>query len=371
MNTSLILPFLFSGLLLAQSHGAFTSTGSMSTPRFAQTATLLLNGEVLVAGGLTLCYYLAQPSVESNTAELYDPAKGQFSLTGYLSRAPITPAAFYLQTAAACSRRVTSTQQWPTWRYMIRWPEASASLGIRRRSVMSNRRRYSTTGLCCSGATSRSRSPLPTAQKSTIQSREHSVPSPDGPVRIHGHWPCWPMAEFSWSITRTKAGLFDPATGAVSRFTGGNPGAGVELYNPPSGAFKSGTMPLPRDGHTATLLPDGSVLLADSAPVVGNHQNPSTATASIYYAATGTFIATGSMSTGRSLHTATLLNNGQVLITGGNGLWFFEFHKRNFQRRSLHASRAGSSPCAVLPLWRWPRSGRDLARHHRTTRFSG
>ena len=53
MKPRLLLWFLFSASVLAQTPGVFTSTGSMSTPRFSQTATLLPNGKVLVAGGIT------------------------------------------------------------------------------------------------------------------------------------------------------------------------------------------------------------------------------------------------------------------------------------------------------------------------------
>ena len=62
-----------------------------------------------------------------------------------------------------------------------------------------------------------------------------------------------------------------------------------------------------RDGHTATLLSDGRVL------IVGDD-----ASAEIYDPKTGTFSPTGSMTTARRLYTATLLLDGRVLVAGGS-----------------------------------------------------
>ena len=53
----------------------WVSTGSMSTPRYAHTATPLSSGKVLVTGGQDNSGILA-------TAELYDPATGSWSPTG-------------------------------------------------------------------------------------------------------------------------------------------------------------------------------------------------------------------------------------------------------------------------------------------------
>ncbi len=76
----------------------------------------------------------------------------------------------------------------------------------------------------------------------------------------------------------------------------------------------SATMNTPVAYHTATMLPDNTILVAggESAP------NTPLATAQIYSPALGTFTPTTSpMSLSRSNHTATLLTNGRVLIAGG------------------------------------------------------
>jgi hypothetical protein len=59
--------------------GTFSPTGSMATGRIGHTATLLTNGLVLVAGGLT-----SDSKQSIGSAELYDPAKGSFSQIGNL-----------------------------------------------------------------------------------------------------------------------------------------------------------------------------------------------------------------------------------------------------------------------------------------------
>ena len=67
-------------------------------------------------------------------------------------------------------------------------------------------------------------------------------------------------------------------------------------------------------GHTATLLPNGQVLVA------GGYGNSGYLTsAELYNPATGTWTVTGSLNIARTWHTATLLPNGQVLVAGGYG----------------------------------------------------
>jgi hypothetical protein len=103
-----------------------------------------------------------------------------------------------------------------------------------------------------------------------------------GPDTIDGYW------------VADQAELFDPATAVFS----------------PAGQIS-------RDGHTATLLRNGDVLLTGGEtgwsgyfPIVSN-------TADFRIAATGLIQPTGSMALGREAHTATLLDDGRVLITGG------------------------------------------------------
>src|SRR5229473_260293 len=63
--------------------------------------------------------------------------------------------------------------------------------------------------------------------------------------------------------------------------------------------------------HTATMLNNGMVLVA------GVYNGSYLTSAELYDPATGTWSATGSLNTARYIYTATLLNNGKVLVSGG------------------------------------------------------
>jgi N-acetylneuraminic acid mutarotase len=93
--------------------------------------------------------------------------------------------------------------------------------------------------------------------------------------------------------------------------------ASAELYDPASGTWAAtGSLATARFLHTATLLPNGKVLVAGG--VIGvNNNSGAIASVELYDPATGTWTATGSMATARAYHTATLLGNGKVLVAGG------------------------------------------------------
>src|SRR5580765_6219199 len=97
----------------------------------------------------------------------------------------------------------------------------------------------------------------------------------------------------------------------------GVPLSSAELYDPDvSDPFLTtllkASMKTNRVYHTATLLPNGKVLVAGGSGSSGNLSS-----AELYDPLTGTWAFTGSMKTNHAKHTATLLANGKVLVTGG------------------------------------------------------
>jgi hypothetical protein len=90
--------------------------------------------------------------------------------------------------------------------------------------------------------------------------------------------------------------------------------AAAELFDPKTGKFTAAAGPMveARFDHTATMLTNGRVLIAGGSPGIDS--------AELFDPKTGKFTATpGRMTTGRSRQTATRLGNGSVLIVGGTG----------------------------------------------------
>jgi Galactose oxidase, central domain/Dockerin type I domain/Kelch motif len=88
----------------------------------------------------------------------------------------------------------------------------------------------------------------------------------------------------------------------------------LSLNTPASGSWTAtGSLHTARNKHTATLLQNGMVLVAGGIGSLGVHLT----SAELYDPASGTWTATGSMGTARCEHTATLLPSGKVLVAGG------------------------------------------------------
>lgn len=127
-------------------------------------------------------------------------------------------------------------------------------------------------------------------------------------------------------VSSTQLTAAIPATAITSA---GN--AAVLVTNPPPGGGTSNmvnftinaeslgaftpivNMTKARADHTATLLPNGKVLIAG-----GSDGSQPLASAELYDSSAGVFAPTGSMTADRTWHTATLLANGKVLIAGGS-----------------------------------------------------
>jgi hypothetical protein len=103
--------------------------------------------------------------------------------------------------------------------------------------------------------------------------------------------------------------------------------ATAELYDPASGTWTAtGSLDTGRTDHAATLLQNGMFLVAGGfgrPKTDGSGAGPNftpLASAELYNPASGTWTATGSLNRKRYRHTATLLQNGRVvLVAGGVG----------------------------------------------------
>jgi len=337
MKASFILPVLLSSAAMAQPAGTFTAVGNRTTPRYGSTATLLPTGEVLIAGGqgadnrilasaelydpstgvfiptgdmtTTRAYHsatllpdgrvLIAGGTGGSSAELYDPASGTFMATGgmvkgggygtaiLLANGKVLIAhdrvAFVATATAELYDPVTGTFSATGDQLLIWGGDQKAALLADGRVLLM---------ICCTA--------------------EQLYDPASGTFSLTGR---------TTSVYQDGFAAASLANGEVLRSGGyveeGNVAtAGAELYDPSTGTFvPTGNMTRSRCYHTATPLGDGSVLIAGSEPLVlgdvtGNG-------AELYDPATGTFSRTGDMTTARANHTATLLLDGTVLISGG------------------------------------------------------
>jgi hypothetical protein len=134
-------------------------------------------------------------------------------------------------------------------------------------------------------------------------------------------------------LATLRAGRFDHSANSLPRgeilIIGGSDSSGPL---PSSELFRTTSVPIPgspritRTGHSATLLADGSVLILGGAGATGAslresesfNPNQDPLTGALYDPSSGVFtLLPNALQVPRSNHTATLLSNGQVLVTGG------------------------------------------------------
>ena len=276
----------------AQGVSIFTSTGSLNTAREAHTATLLLNGNVLVVGG-------KGGGGDLSSAELYNPTTGTWSPTGSLPGGGI--------------RDFTATLL-PNGKVLVAGG-AFGSPGYTGESSAADLYDPATGTWSATGSLHYNYS----GHTATLL--------PNGKVLVVGDTAeLYNPATGTWTITGSLATARAAHTATLLSsgkvlVTAGNTGYfgdtnGAELYNPATGAWSStGSLANPRDSHTATLLPNGKVL------VTGGLVNTYTVLASAeqYDPTTGTWSSTGNLGIARYGHTATKLPNGKVLVVGGVG----------------------------------------------------
>jgi N-acetylneuraminic acid mutarotase len=289
----------------------FSAAGQMSVPRTNATATLLPSGEVLVAGGLL------RGKRQLASAELYDPATGSWSRTGSMhvarsgQTATLLPDGKVLVAGGGCNGagfyRCTPGVYGNSQRSAELYNPATGTWALTAR--MSSGRQFGTATLL-----------------------------PDGKVLVTGGRA---YCDDGICVDTASAQLYDPATGTwaaagrmrnareqhtatllgngqvlvagganVSGISGIDTPESAELYNPATGTWtRTAPTAVAHVGQTATLLRNGWVLVA------GGH----TRVAEIYEPSRGIWVSPGAMTTGRTQQTATLLPGGYVLVTGGDG----------------------------------------------------
>ncbi len=278
--------------------GTWSATGSMSFGRNQHTMTLLPTGKVLVAGG---------DAGDSRTAELYDPDAGQWTTTGAMllgreggHTATLLPTGKVLVVGgrapgsrdplASAELYDPATGEWhPTG-------ELPIARALHTATLLASGQVLVLGGL-----------PISTASSAELYDPATGTWTPTAPTVA---------ARVGHTATRLRSGAVLVAGG--QDFSSGAPlcgGCDAELYDPAAGTWRrTGSMFAPRGGHTATLLSSGKVLVVGGDFSLGNHL----ANTELFDLDSETWSDAGCMITPRDEHTATLLRSGAVLVAGGS-----------------------------------------------------
>jgi hypothetical protein len=279
----------------------FCGTGNSGVARTNPTATLLQNGSVLVAGGAN-----DNGNAATAQAEIYNPANGAFTTTAaHLidSRTNHTATLLNDGTVLIVGGQNGLTFQDSAEIYDPTPPGTFTALTGPTHTLNTARSGHTATLLAdgsvliAGGVTTGS---------TTLASAELYDPVAQTFTAVH------PMNEARSGHTATLL-----ANGQV--LIAGGVDASAELYDPVSQSFTTtlGNLSAARQDASGTLLPSGKVLIAGGLKSDGT---TGIGTAELYDPVPRTFLPTGSLNAARGAHTATLLTDGTVLIAGGFNL---------------------------------------------------
>ena len=296
--------YLTSAELYDPETGTFSPTGSLGTPRILHTATLLPSGKVLIAGGCSGAY----PMTTYLSAELYDPVTGTFSPTGNMGISRAAHTATLLSNGEVLI--ASGQNQWDissTNSAELYDPDTSifkptgslmAYRGIHRAVLLPNGKVLITGGgniFSSAELYDPSTGTFAFTGSMAVGRNYHTATLlPNGKVLI--------AAGEGWSrAPLDNAELYDPATGTFLDACCTQ----VPRERHTATLLPSGKVLLTGTGPGWPGEPGHPLSPIDAA------------SAELYDPAMGTFSPTGSMVTGRFFHTATLLPSGKVLIVGG------------------------------------------------------
>lgn len=275
--------------------GSWTATGELIEARAGDTATLLPDGRVLVSGG-------ARGRSDLASAELYVPSTGTWTATGTMrgARAGHTATLLPDGRVLVAGGAVSNSDMWRSLAsaevYDPRtgtWTGADPMLDAR--SGHTATLLADGTVLVVGGSRGRNLGNLATAEVFDPRT---------------GSWTA------TGTMTRERSGGHTATLLADGTVLVAGSSTSAELYDPATGSWTAtGDMIDRRGGHTATLLPDGAVLVAGGADGGGDHHV--TNTAELYDPISRTWTATAPLAGDRKGHTATLMADGRVLVTGG------------------------------------------------------
>ena len=321
----------FAMLALPAGHAAAATTWATTAPlpaeRSATTSTLLPNGEVLVAGGVDTL------GVPQSSAYLYNPVTQSWTQTGSMRMARALDVAVLLpdgevlaaggETVAAPHAQTTTataevfnptTAKWTLVGSMNVPRSAFAATLLNSGEVLVEGGENDATQVCiCPNLGSAelynpaTKVWTPTGSLHQTSAYQTATLLPGGDVLVAGGY-------------RGEAFEGDPSHPS-------DPLAEAEVYTTSSGTWRlTGDLVIQRWLHTATLLADGRVLVVGGYPAnVLSGLTPTTQDAEIYNPSTtdattgqlGSWSPVPPMPSPRAEHTATLLADGRVLITGG------------------------------------------------------